>query len=201
VAETIASPFLLGVDGKDEVNFFDAFLAHLGNSNVHIEDVGGVSKFSERLPALVRRTGFRQVRAIGLIRDADADYTSAYQSISHVLRNVGLVPPSKGETFSNAVPRVGIFVMPDNALPGMLENLCLASAAGHAVMGCVEQFIRCSAEAFAPPPNLPKAKAKAFLAVLPGVPESVGVAAKQGVWDFDSPELATLATFCRALVL
>lgn len=73
------------------------------------------------------RTG---IKVLGAIIDADVDLAQRWQSIRDALgkagyANVPVSPDESGTIISSgdpALPRVGIWVMPDNRLTGMLED-------------------------------------------------------------------------------
>ncbi|KJU87641.1 hypothetical protein MBAV_000165, partial [Candidatus Magnetobacterium bavaricum] len=69
-------------------------------------------------------------------------------------------------------------------------------AKDHHACDCVERFIDDCAKALTQPPkNIPKAKAQAYLAIMPDIVNSVGVGAAAGYWNFASDELDDLRGF------
>ncbi|MFH0822915.1 MAG: hypothetical protein V2B18_09205 [Pseudomonadota bacterium] len=69
----------------------------------------------------------------------------------------------------------------------------------HPAMECVDSFMQCIMALDESPKNPAKAKAQAFLAVMPHLVKSVGIGALRGYWDLDSPELDDLKAFLEAL--
>ena len=71
----INSKKVLVVEGKDEINFFDAILKHIGITDIVIREVGGKGQFRKKLPALVKARGFSPadgspfVTHLAIIRD------------------------------------------------------------------------------------------------------------------------------------
>ncbi|GEM_PF-1861259 len=53
MATNIDTEKLLLVEGRDEVNFFTAFLKHTGIEDIQIIPVGGKDKFKVELPTLL----------------------------------------------------------------------------------------------------------------------------------------------------
>lgn len=186
---------VLAVEGKDEVNFFGALLKYLEITGFEIRDVGGKSQFKDKLPALVKMSGFSDVEALAVIRDADKDANAAFDSVRHVLTKEGLEPPARMNRFSDGNPVIGIFIMPGDSDRGMLEDLCLRTVKDHPAMECVNALINCTSRLTNPPKITVKAQAQAFLASMPTIVNSVGLGAQKGYWNFDSSELSDLVSF------
>ena len=202
--ETITKRSVLAVEGKDEVNFFDGFLHHIGIRDFQIVEVGGKDRFPEKIPELLKMPGFYEpdgspyVRSLAVVRDKDRD--NAFESVTNIVRKAGLFPPGKHGAFSGGRPRVGVFIMPGETIEGtMLEDLCLKTVEGHEAMQCVEQFACCVGALSSAPKNMSKAKAQVFLAAQPDAVDTVGVGAQKKYWDFDSPALAELKAFLANL--
>ncbi len=202
---SIKSKKVLAVEGKDDKNFFDALLKHIGITDIDIHEVGGKDQFPKKLPALVNARGFSLadgtsfVTHLAIIRDRDND--KAFESISGIVENTGLTPPTKHSGFSNGEPKVGIFVMPGESIDGtMLEDLCLKTVENHKAMTCVNEYASCISTLEPTPKNIPKAKvqifkAQVFLASQPEIVDSVGLGAQKKYWDFDSSVLEELKKF------
>jgi hypothetical protein len=77
---------VLAVEGKDEINFFNALLEYVGILDFDIHEVGGKDQFKSKLPALVKMSGFSDVEVLVVIRDADEDANAAFKSINDILR-------------------------------------------------------------------------------------------------------------------
>ena len=117
---------LLLVEGRDEVNLFEALIAQCLDDEVeiHVIDAGGVDQFPRRLAAI--RTAARAhptLRSIGVVRDADDDAYGAFKSVCGHLHDVGYLPPAAHGEFSDATPSIGVFVVPDGSSTGALETL------------------------------------------------------------------------------
>ena len=200
---------ILAVEGNDEKNFFDKLLKYLGISDFQIEDVGGKEKFPKRFPALLKTPGFFApdktplVTHLAIVRDKDKD--EALKSIINIVTDAGLTAPTKNAEFSDAVPKVGIFIMPGETVEGtMLEDLCLKTVENHPAMKCVDEFASCVSALPASPKNISKAKvqvfkAQVFLAAQPETVDSVGLGAQKNYWDFESPVLEELKQFLSHL--
>ena len=195
MAEIICKKKVIAVEGRDEVNFFNALLKHEKITDFEIRDVGGKQQFKNKLPALVRMSGFTGVEILAVVSDADNDANAAFESIRNILKKEKLKPPVHINQFSGGTPKIGIFIMPGNSDAGMLEDLCLKTVENHPVMNCVNPFVDCISKLEEAPNNMAKAKAQAFLAAMPELANSVGVGAQKGYWDFNSEELTELKLF------
>ncbi len=197
MADVISKKKVLAVEGEDEGNFFEVLLEHMGITDCEIHPVGGKNQFKNKLPALVRMTGFSDVEVLAVIRDADENASAAFKNIRNILKKEGLKAPTRMNQFSSNTdkPIVGIFIMPGNSDTGMLEDLCLRTVEDHPAMRCVNSFIDCVLKLDKPPKNPSKARAQAFLAAMSDIANSVGIGAKKGFWDFDSKELSDLKSF------
>ena len=208
----IKGPKLLLVEEKDEESFFGSLLDHMGIGSVQVYGYGGKDKFAGLFPSIWNDLALVEIYAV--TRDADGDSDGAFQSIAGVLKKHNEPVPRKAGKFIEKAgnPRkVGIYILPGRGgKTGMLEDLCLASVAGHSVMPCVKDFIGClkkklpARPADSPrgergqyfPKNESKARAQAFLAAMDDCP-TVGVAAQGHCWDFNSPEFTEMKTFLK----
>lgn len=201
--EIVKSKLLL-VEGKDETLFFEAFFKkneHLNGQigDIQIIEMGGVDKFKTELPALINRTGFSEkVESVAIIRDADNNFESAFQSICAILNRHGLPHPTEHSSYANKNNlKVGIFVMPGNSEGGtMLEDLCLRTQSDNPIMNCVNSFFSClEGIDIEMPRNIAKAKSQVFLAAMPKIVSSLGIGANKGYWDLNHDSLMGLSNF------
>lgn len=202
------------VEGKDERNFFEAFLKHLAFTNVTILELGG-KPTKDRITAALNIPGFKQALAYAIIRDADDNADDAFRSVHNFLRDLNQPRPNVRNEFAQGPPKVGVYIIPGDRDAGMLEDLCMSTVEGHPVLPCVDDFMSCIADkvTFLDPPdpnalrttdychpnNPNKARAKAFLAANKHDLPSVGVAAQKGVWDFNHACLRPLKDFLSQL--
>jgi hypothetical protein len=89
------------------------------------EDNGGVEALLKSIPVRLKISG---LRALGIILDADQDLASRWDAVCDRLRQTEYsdlppVPDPNGSIIEDdQMPRIGIWLMPNNHLPGMLEN-------------------------------------------------------------------------------
>jgi len=210
---------ILIVEGEDEKSFFEFLLKKMNlNEDIQILPFGGKDKFPKRIPSLIKRANIQiDLKTIAIVRDADKKIAEdAFKSICNILKKtkstVPLVVPTKLNEFSNDMPKIGIFVMPDNKNEGMLEDLCLEVFKDSPVMGCVNSFIDCVSKLPTPTKTKSKAKIQSFLMAQPSIAttqillsaqyktvNSVGIAAKKGYIDFESAALGEIINFLKKM--
>jgi len=179
---SISTPGLLLCEGKDEVNFFNAWFTELGITEVKVLDYGGKEKVSKFLADVVKMSGFSNVKRAGIIRDADEDAAGALESVTHAVAHAP-------EGFRKLNPK--IFVLPGDGKPGALESLWLASLQGSPMANCVEDFFRCAESKGWSPSDVfaknDKARAQLWIATKDTPNERFGIAAWHGRKDTDKP--------------
>lgn len=200
---------LLIVEGRDEENFFEGGFAYLGVTGVQVLAVGGKTQLTANLKTLKLDPNFVSLDCIGIVRDADVTpagssvsaSSSAFTSVCSSLSAPGVqlpVPPSHGQ-FAAGPPRVGIFIMPDGKLDGMLETLCAQSLSGRPEFACVTDYFACLQAHGRVPGNMPKALAYAWLASCVDSGKRVGEAALASYWPFNDLAFAEIWAFVRAM--
>lgn len=196
---------LLLVEGRDESNLFEALKSHcLGDlaAKVQVVEAGGRTRFQSRILAILKDANKRGVslRAVGVVRDADADGGGAWDSVRDAVGKAGLRAPSRHGDFSDGPPDVGILIVPDARGRGALETLCVRSLAETPAADCVERYLTCLEDSdVLASTNRDKSFAHAWLAGGPDPVARVGEGAKQGRWNFDHPAFASLVRFVERL--
>jgi hypothetical protein len=202
-SKKIENENVLVVEGKDEHGFFSALLRVMNIPNIQIIEVGGKDNFGNVFSTYMQTEGaLAKIKNIGFVRDAEQlEARSAFDSIRSVLRNYDLPYPTEPRKLvNNNGKKVNIFIMPNNGDCGMLEDLCIAAVEDTDVFTCVECFVKCyetkiTKDKF----NLPKAKILAYLSTRTPIVNALGVAARQGVWDFTKPCFDDIKNFLREL--
>lgn len=89
-----------------------------------VKDCKGITELLEQIPVLFKSS--IQLTTIGIIIDADVNLISRYDSIKNILRNIGFtlpeVIPTSGLIVTTETSKVGVWIMPNNNLNGMLED-------------------------------------------------------------------------------
>jgi hypothetical protein len=123
----MADTFLLVVEGADDQHVMWAILdRHRFEPQFKIEDEKGYGNLYERLSRRLRPG--TELERFGIIVDADKDLLARWQEIKGVLNRAGYAdapdrPDPDGTIVEHELlPRVGIWIMPDNVTPGSLED-------------------------------------------------------------------------------
>jgi len=192
--------FIIG-EGVDEQGLFSAITRIFEYSSAfQVAAIGGKTRLKSNLSGLVKQPGSDQLEAIAILRDADDDARAAFDSVRNVVAASGLVPPLRHGEFSTSTPRVGIFILPDGARPGMLEDLCIDSVRTKPGFPCVQYFLECVRREGLVPKNRTKAEAHAWLAAQEPTGRRVGEAAgATGGWDLSHPAFEPLISFLRRM--
>lgn len=188
------------VDGRDAVEFFRAFLAELTLPSIQVQNYGGNNELRGFLKALRNQAGFETiVRSLKIIRDAEVDAGAAFQSVCSALAGANLPVPSRPLAPVGPRPLVNVLILPESAVPGMLESRCLRAVEDDPAMECIEQYFQCvEARMGRLPRMMPKARVQTFLASRERPGLRLGQAARAGYWPWDSPALQHVRQFLIA---
>ena len=123
----MADRLLLVVEGLDDKHVLWAILArHRFEPQFTIRDEGGFETLLARLSVHLKPG--TDLERFGVVVDADADIQARWRQIKGTLERAGYtsIPDSPDPTGTivdhEDLPRVGVWIMPDNTLPGMLED-------------------------------------------------------------------------------
>ncbi|BBL76744.1 DUF3226 domain-containing protein [Methylomagnum ishizawai] len=118
-------PQILLVEGKNDLHVMLSLCAHHNlPETFEILDKEGVENVLETLEAEI--AGQSRQR-IGIIVDADTDLKARWAAISSILSKWGYLPPEIPDQNGTILlhdrkPTIGVWLMPDNRLPGELED-------------------------------------------------------------------------------
>jgi hypothetical protein len=122
----IDSSRILLVEGSDDLHVISSLLMYHGVPQLFdIQQKGGIERILELLPVQLKATG---IERLGISVDADEGLQGRWNAIRRVLESAGYhdVPtvPFEDGTIVDEIghPRVGVWLMPNNRLPGMLED-------------------------------------------------------------------------------
>jgi hypothetical protein len=114
------------VEGADDQHVIWALCEkHALPKTFDVIDCKGIESLKEQLPVRLNKT---QNNPIGVIIDADTDLQARWNSIKAILTSSGFVLPVEFPenglvvTNSSGNKTVGVWLMPDNRLNGMLED-------------------------------------------------------------------------------
>ena len=114
---------LLLVEGQDDKHVVEHLRRKLAPDLAFCyKSAGGADPLLKAIPLELRPD---DRIALGILMDANADVSARWQSIGDRLRKEGVRLPSRPEGGGTVIEgdlRVGVWLMPDNAAPGELEN-------------------------------------------------------------------------------
>jgi len=213
---------VLLVEGTDDLHVLaHIFKAHGFEGKITIRDQEGVDKVKKRLDEkffenlledLAVELKGSEVVALGIVVDADFDLSARWQSLANRLKDLkyqdvpDLPKPHGTICEGEDLPKIGIWLMPDNTLPGMLEDfvkllvpdeqkelLQKAIEAVDAIPQKERKFVTENSD------KTSKAQIHTYLAwqERPGVP--YGVAIREKFLKADSPQTINLIAWIREL--
>ena len=201
---------LLLVEGRDDLRFFNAMRRYLGINNVEIDSYNGKPNLGNELADWVRNPGFQQFSGLGIVRDADNNSGSAFDSVISSLQRARLpIPAAALAPAERDGLRVSVLILPPDGGRGELEDVCLSSIAGSPDMQCVDRYFDClgNTTPIIAPNRVAKARLHAYLAAGPARAVGsaanarrrpglrLGEAADAGVWNWDSPAFRSIKDF------
>ncbi len=189
------------VEGNDQRNFFEAFVAYLGISRIQVQNFGGVNDLAGFMMNLVAMGELWDgVQSIGIVRDAELSASSAFQSVQGSLAKAGLSVPDRPGEPTNSLPSINVLILPDDDNAGMLETLLCRTFEDTPIGVCIESFFGCvSAETGEGLHRPDKARAHAYIATQRDPHVSVGVATQRGYWYLDHAVFNGVHNFLRSL--
>ncbi len=187
---------ILLVEGHDAFQFFKALLRHLNLlPDIEIRNFGGIGDL-DYLETLKITDGFDDVISLAIIRDAESNAVSAFDSVSSKLKQTGFDVPLKPMTSTVGSPKISVFILPDCISNGSLETICLQTVKNDPAMPCVDQFFTCiQNNGLSVPKNIQKATLHAFLSSRSRPHLLLGQAAHTGYWPWNHAALDLLKKF------
>lgn len=201
----MADTRVLLVEGRDDEHvFYNLLEYHQVPERFKIKNKEGISKLLDTLDVELLAS---DLQCLGIVVDADLDINARWQSFLTILGRSGYTSlPSLPDTMGTIIqqdgkPSVGIWLMPDNTLSGMLEDfVSFLVPTDDLLWPKVERCIQDIPEAqqlFKP--HFVKAYIHTWLAWQqePGAP--LGLAIKKRYLDADAPHAQTLIAWIRRL--
>ena len=204
---SIEKPIQLIVEGKDERLFFDRLIKDLRLPKIQILPIGGKTKLKRNLKALVKSPGFDNVTSLAIVRDANSNHNSAFQSVCNALSAVNLPSPESPLMSVGDRPQITVMIMPGDNSPGMLEDLCLKALAEtpeDPALMCIRQYFDCLQQRLSQfglpfPRSKSKSMVQAFLASKEKFVKCLGEAAQKRYWPFDKSAFDEVKNFLRGI--
>lgn len=124
----MASKRILLVEGKDDAHVFHALFGQRQLPKLsEIREHGGWDQLLEVIPVRLKES---DIEALGVVLDAVTSVAGRWVSVRNRLSAAGYAPPSEPNSQGvvlnpppdTILPRVGIWLMPNNTVPGKLED-------------------------------------------------------------------------------
>jgi hypothetical protein len=122
----VASSSVLLVEGNDDQHVVWGLLEHFKIPEVFdVREKGGIEALLKILPVQLKAS---EIQRVGIVIDADVELSRSWNKVRNILQAASFqtVPelPILGGTILKepGLPHVGVWIMPDNKLPGMLED-------------------------------------------------------------------------------
>lgn len=194
---------LLLVEGNDDQGVFQKLIEEIRVDDIQVHSMGGKDNFrTPNLKSIINTPGFREVKSLGIVRDADENANNTFGSIRAILRKCGLPEPKQPMEIISASLKVGVLVIPPGATKGEIEDICLTAIKEYNEIECIENYFRCLKEKLPLekfPRDLSKAKIQAFLASREKSVPHLGIAAQRGYFPFDQKVFEEVKNFIRLL--
>ena len=191
------------VEGNDEIRIFQSLISYLNVSNIQIRHYGGVDNLRSFLRTFRTSPGFRDIRSLAIVADADSDRERRERRIRSALSDMSLpTPDSPLEIASDSQLKIAYLVIPHGRENGMIEDVCLDSISDDPAMDCIERYFECIGESVTSGPRevwSSKARLHAFLASRDRPDLRIGEAADAGVWNFDHESFLPLKDLLKSL--
>jgi len=129
--KTKSMPQQLLVEGNSDKQVIDALCKQnqiSGLFSFTFPTKGGIENLIQNLP---RKLEEPNLTTLGIVADADLDVAARWQALTNKLQifgyqNIPNIPPETGWIYTPSLqeekPKIGVWLMPDNKLPGMLED-------------------------------------------------------------------------------
>jgi hypothetical protein len=104
----------------------ETFSVEIGiNDRSDQQETQGIEELLKGIPVILKE---ENLETLGIVVDADQDLAARWQGVTNKLKEFGYwdIPPAPLENgwihIQEEKPKIGVWVMPDNKLPGMLED-------------------------------------------------------------------------------
>lgn len=207
---TLTEPRLIICEGGSDKAFLEHLLGQQQMTGFQVEcpreetvGAGGYSAIAKLLAALLANAGWKKLKALYVVVDANSDPQCRFSEVQTWLRRVGC---QVAEPFrvADGKPAAGVFLVPGAGRTGTLEHLLLEAvfAAQPILERCVDDFSKCLVHPCSWPDNQ-RAKMRLH-ALIAGCCEKDPASSLAWVWGrkgnpipIDSPSFAEMAEFLR----
>lgn len=114
---------LLSVEGWIDKSIVESIVKqNQSKANICVKPYGGVNNLVNDIKNTINSPG---IMAVGIVVDADDNPTERWEMISDQVRRAGInlpADPDPGGVITDSIPRVGVWLMPDNQSCGEIED-------------------------------------------------------------------------------
>lgn len=202
-----AGAHLLIVEGVDDEKVIGALFKAHAITNWEIRASKGIERMIATLETQLKSFDHS---LFGIVVDADQDQQGRWQSVRSVLEKFGCLDLPKTASPAGTIAKkpdgtkVGVWIMPDNTTPGMLEDfLHRLGPPEDPLWGHVNTFIDTipPQHAKCPPHRITKARVHAWLSVQEEPGKPLGVAITARYLDATSPATEPFLQWIRNLMV
>lgn len=156
-------PYLILVEGADDQAIISELISMEGLENFQVHDMNGKDQWQRRLGVISKAPEFiSNVVALGLVKDADALPSGAWDSCRFALERSGLPVPKAPVVTASGKPSTAVLIVPSLNDSGAIEELCLKSF-DEDRMRCVENYFDCLASKYPTTKRTSKGLVQAYL--------------------------------------
>ena len=129
LADSLPDDIAMLVEGNDDFNVVWRIAEISSLPQFHIQQAVGINNLLAQIETLVNFPGRR---AVGIIVDANDDLNARWQAVSNELALSGITLPQTPDPAGtiipaqNDLPRIGLWLWPDNRNPGELEDFIIS---------------------------------------------------------------------------
>ena len=195
-----ASTRVLIVEGHSDMYFYLAMLKAIGKEGmVYVQQFGGKDNLKANLDNLMNPLFLSEKSHIAVIVDADESAEGTFKSLSMRLAELTQQEIKPSGQWTDGKPRIGLFIAPDATTSGEIETLVWrawsAITSNSVTKGHVEDYIAKMKDAGHSAHSPDKGLVGALLAILNDEDPRLGAGAREGVFDFATPEFRALREF------
>jgi hypothetical protein len=156
-------PYLVLVEGADDQAIISELIIIEGLEDFQVHDMNGKDQWQRRLGVISKAPEFiSNVVGLGLVKDADALPSGAFDSCRFSLERSGLPVPKAPVVAAAGKPATAVLIVPSITDLGAIEDLCLKSF-DEDRMQCVENYFDCLANRYPTTKRTGKGLVQAYL--------------------------------------
>jgi hypothetical protein len=205
----IRAPVVIAVEGGDYAySLINRIDRDPDFQDVQIWDFSEALSPRDNFEGLLRQRAFVKgdVRALGIITDAEESRSARQQSLQSLLANLGLAVPPAQLTVAAGSPHTGFLIMPHDEESGCLEHACLKACSLPAQhLACAEAYVECVTSQSGQPSHANKQAKFKVHAIIASDHRNPAMTLGQSflpgvtIWDFGHPSLSVMIDFIRMM--